>query len=379
MSATGVAVVFPEASRRGGVERVSWDVLAYFGPRRETTFVGASAPAGLPTGVRMIAAGGGGRLPAALEPLRFRRETTRRTRELDDTRIVSMGVAGPPTDVVWVHSVHRAWLRLGRPVPVGHLSVPARARYLMPRHLALLALERQCFALAHPRTLICTSPREVADLVDLYGVDPASTSVVPNSFDPALFNVDRRHELRSTVRERLGVANEEIAVFFVANELHRKGFAQLLRATSMLDDSRLSIHVLGRTSLGSYRPLIQELRLGDRVHHHGPTEDVGWWYAGADLLVLPTQYEPFGLVIIEALAAGVPVVTTRVAGAAEAVRPGETGLLQEDPYDVAELAQLIEWAVQSDLARWSAAAAASVAAYTRDVVMARVDALLFPR
>ena len=69
----------------------------------------------------------------------------------------------------------------------------------------------------------------------------------------------------------------------------------------------------------------------DRVRWNGPQPDIAPWYAAADLLVLPTRYEPFGNVIVEALACGLPVITTALAGASSAVVPGVNGLLQQDP------------------------------------------------
>jgi UDP-glucose:(heptosyl)LPS alpha-1,3-glucosyltransferase len=84
------------------------------------------------------------------------------------------------------------------------------------------------------------------------------------------------------------------------------------------------------------------------------------------------------MVIVEALASGVPVITTRVAGASEAVQHGVTGLIQEDPYDVAELASLIRTAIAADLETWGARAATSVEVYRRDHVMPRVEEILLP-
>jgi UDP-glucose:(heptosyl)LPS alpha-1,3-glucosyltransferase len=170
--------------------------------------------------------------------------------------------------------------------------------------------------------------------------------------------------------------DDGIAVAFVANELHRKGLAQLLRAVANLGDARITINIVGKAPPTAYAPMIERLRLTGRVRYHGLTNDVGWWYSGADLLVLPTQYEPFGLVIVEALASGVPVITTRLAGASTAIRHGQTGLIQEDPLDVDELTSLLAHAVSTDLRSWGRTAAASVDGYRRDVVLGRVEEIL---
>lgn len=290
---------------------------------------------------------------------------------------VSMGAVTPPTEVLWVHSVHRAWLEAARTVRVGRLTVPAATRFAMPRHRVLLAMESEYFRTARPRRILCTSDREVADLARYYGIDPGLTTVVPNPFDPVRFNRGRRERERSASRQELDASPDDRVLLFVANELHRKGLAQLLEAMAVVGDRALHLHTVGRAPLDPFRALIERLGLVGRVHEHGPSADVGRQLAGADLLVLPTQYEPFGLVIIEALATGVPVLTSRLAGAAAAVRPGRTGLLLDDPYDVEELAALLAEASAADLEHWGREASTSVDGYRRDHVLGQVESLLF--
>jgi UDP-glucose:(heptosyl)LPS alpha-1,3-glucosyltransferase len=355
---------------------VAWDLMDHLAGRHRIAFIGEAIPDGLPEGVEFLPVRRRRRLPHALAPVEFRRAAAERLRASSPHTSLSLGTVSPVTDVLWVQSVHRAWLRVARGVPVGPAVAPGRLRYAMPRHLALLAIERAYFR-HPPRTIICTSLREVTDLADLYDVDPTTATVIPNPYDPQLFNFERRTIDRGAARLRMGASAGEIALLFVANELHRKGFAQLLSALAIAADDRLTVHVIGRTAPSGYRRMIQRLGLEGRVRYHGPTNDVGWWLAGADLLVLPTQYEPFGLVIIEALASGVPVITTRLAGAAEAVQNGATGLLQNDPADPSELAGLIERATSADLEEWGRIAAGSVGEYRRDRVLARVERILF--
>jgi UDP-glucose:(heptosyl)LPS alpha-1,3-glucosyltransferase len=247
----------------------------------------------------------------------------------------------------------------------------------MPRHRMLLAMESQYFRHGHPRHILCTSEREVDDLARLYQVDPAVATVVPNPFDPERFNAERRTRDRTDARRDLGIAHDDLAMVFIANELHRKGLGQTLEAMARTGDPRMTLHVVGKAGLGPYQATIRRLGLDHRVRYHGPTGDVGWYLAAADLMVLPTQYEPFGLVIVEALASGVPVITSRLAGASVAVRHGRTGLILEDPYDVEELAGLLTTAGLVDLEAWGQEAASSVAPYRRNHVMGQVERILF--
>jgi UDP-glucose:(heptosyl)LPS alpha-1,3-glucosyltransferase len=357
---------------------MTWDVLDFLARRHRVAFVGNRAPDGLPAGVCFIDAPQRRLLPSSFAPLAFRRSAAHGLRTCSAQVTLGLGAITPPTDVVWVHSVHRAWLKAARRIRTRRMALPAQVRYLMPRHLVLLAMERAYFTRFRPRAIICTSLREVHALAELYDVDSSMTVVVPDHFDPRLFNLERRTKYRTAAREQLGVRDEDVAIVFVANELHRKGFGETLTALAGVDDSRVSLHVIGRAAPTPYAPIIERLGLAQRVHYHGPTNDVGWWYAGADLLVLPTQYEPFGLVIIEALASGVPVITTRLAGAADAVQHGSTGLIQEDPYDIAELASLITTALEADLDAWGRKASASVEEYRLDRVLPRVERVLFP-
>ena len=73
----------------------------------------------------------------------------------------------------------------------------------------------------------------------------------------------------------------------IANELHRKGLAQLLEALALTGDPRLTLHVVGKAGLGPFRPTIERLGLAGRVHYHGPSDDVSRQLAAADLMVLP--------------------------------------------------------------------------------------------
>jgi UDP-glucose:(heptosyl)LPS alpha-1,3-glucosyltransferase len=376
VSGPEVAVVFPQLHRRGGIERVCWDLLDYLGARHATAWVGTFAPEGTPAGVRMVPVGGS-LDPGPLGMLRRRTRTATVLATLAPEVTVTMGSVVPPGDVLWVPSVHRAWLDAARTIQAGPVRIPAQVRFLMPRHRVLLAMESQYFRRSRARHVLCMSSGEVEHLVHYYDVDPAVCTVVPNPFDPQLFNPQRRALHRDEVRHQLGIEEHELALMLVANELHRKGLSQTLEALALADNHDMTLHVVGKAGLTPFRPLIERLGLQGRVHYHGPSGDVGWQLAAADLMVLPTQYEPFGLVIIEALASGVPVLTTRLAGASDAVHPGSNGLILEDPYDVEELAALLDQAASADLAAWGREAAGSVDRYRRDRVLRSVDEIIF--
>lgn len=365
-----VVVVFPSAHQRGGVERIAWDLLHYLAEQgRSVGFVGQELGPGVDPRIVHVPVVLGRGLPG---PFAFRRAAAARLAELAPAHTISLGANCPPGDVYLVQSIHRSFLRSARTVPLAGRDVPAGVRYLMPRHQVLLALESSYFRSRRPRAVLCCSQREANDVATLYGTAPSLLHVVPNGFDPAVFR-PQPAEVRTATRAAMGAAPDDVVLLLMANELHRKGFGPLVQAVAQLGDPRLRVAVVGRADLGPYAGELARLGLTDRVAWHGPTSDAAAWYAGADALVLPTQYEPFGLVIVEALATGLPVLTTRLAGGSVAVQPGVNGLLQIDPYDVAELAGLLCQALNGGTrARWAAAAPGSVDHFRQSVVFGQV-------
>jgi UDP-glucose:(heptosyl)LPS alpha-1,3-glucosyltransferase len=179
------------------------------------------------------------------------------------------------------------------------------------------------------------------DLTRLYGVAPALLATVHNGFDPAEFAPERRATERAEARAQWGLDDTAVVLCMVANELPRKGYDVLLRAAAEVGDDRLHVLLAGTADPAGYDRLVDDLGLARRVHYIGRQSDVGRVHSAADAFVLPTKYEAFCLAIVEALASGLPVVTTSVPGAGDAVVEGVNGLLQKDPEDHHELAGLL--------------------------------------
>jgi glycosyltransferase involved in cell wall biosynthesis len=347
-----VAFVFPGCHRSGGVERVVRELARCMATSYDVTFVGDRFDPDGMNGVTFLPVTG--RRPMAVPAsISFRRRAAAVLERHAFDLTIGFGVECPPPDVAIVGSVHRAWLARSGPVHTAIGDVPAWMRIAMPRHLALLALERSYFSSSRVRAVLATSPATAEELTAIYAVPTDRVDVMPNGYDPDEFNPYTRVRLRNRRRNQLGLT-DEIVLLFVANELHRKGFATLIDAVAATDDHRFRIEMVGGASPATYASRIDELGLSDRVHWNGPQRDLAAWYAAGDLLVLPSKYEPFGNVIIEALACGLPVITAASAGAASAVTAGVNGLVQHDPDDADELARLLEAAVEDHhFATWS--------------------------
>jgi UDP-glucose:(heptosyl)LPS alpha-1,3-glucosyltransferase len=278
--------------------------------------------------------------------------------------VISFGVGDVDADILWVNSLHRAWLERRDVSSFDRLRSSPLRRYL-PRHQVLLAMERRYFTRPRHSLAIVVADRVAADLERLYGFPRERTVTVHNGFDPDEFNPALSSAHRSDIRAELGIPTDAIVLLLAANELARKGLPVLLEAVAMVDDSRLHVLVVGRTRPTAYMRRVRDLGMSECFHYGGSRSDMGAIYAASDMLVLPTRYEAFCIAVVEALASGLPVITTDVPGAGDLVVEDVNGRLQRDPADAGELAALLKAATYDHQYRdWAARAAASVEDHT---------------
>lgn len=373
-----VALSFPGCHRRGGVERVLVECLNFLAVRGHETHAFAAEwdRAVLRPEVHchdvpdraLLAAG---------RVERFRRESARAIARLRPDVTGSFGVAAAPGSVVWMQSVHAAWMDISRRTRTFRERLRQR---LNPFHPLILRAERRMLTGREYRRLIALTPEVRDDLVRFYGVPVGDVDVLPNGFSRAEFNLTNRVRDREPTRARLGIPADARVLVFVANEAERKGLPQLLRVVAGLREPSLHVLAVGRFDPAPSAALAASLGLNGRVHFPGASAQVARYYAAADLFVLPTQYEAWGLVIIEAMACGLPVLTSRLAGAAVAVAEGRTGQLLDDPRDEVEIAAKLRLLLEPSGSTADSADAAeisrSVESYEWSQVLTRYEALL---
>jgi len=311
--------------------------------------------------------------PRALRQVTFRRAAASALQALELDVTVSYGAECPPGDIQVVGSLHAAWLRRASPAVVRGYTVPGWIRRVAPQHIVRLYLERSYFR-SPPIALVPCAQAVADDIRSVYGLIAERTIVIPNGFDPNQFSPDRRWQLRERIRSNLGYTSEQIVILMVANEWQRKGLAVLLDALHLLDRADLRLLLVGRRDPSAFSQRMRRLGLEEAVHYMGSSNDVAEAHAAADVFVLPTQYEAFALSIVEALASGLPTLTTDVPGAGDLISSGKNGLLLRDPYDADGLAELLSDMLDPDvLEQLSGEAPHSVANYTWERLMTEFE------
>lgn len=210
-----------------------------------------------------------------------------------------------------------------------------------PRRFRTAAVWLEGFLARQCRQVVCVSQDDWFQGLDCGVLQGASSRVIPNGIDLGRFKSDP--EARARLRDAAGIAPNAPVIGFCGRLTHQKAPELFMLAAhtvlSRCPDARFLM--LGD---GPERPrlegLAQALGLAPRFHFLGEQHDVPAWLAALDCFVLPSRWEGLPIVLLEAMAAGVPVVATAVNGSRELVRHGETGLLVP-PDHLAELSAAI--------------------------------------
>jgi UDP-glucose:(heptosyl)LPS alpha-1,3-glucosyltransferase len=368
-----IGLSFPGCHRRGGVERVVFECAQFLSQRGHEVSVFANEYEGVKN-VRFCPVKSGAE-PSFLKGAGYFLRCTRQASSADISVLGTHGAVCPTGGVHWVQSVHKAWLARSRMFR-RRFSMSRLKQSINPLHPVLLNLEEQHFRNRAYRRLIATTPEIRRDLHDLYGVPEADVDIIPNGFSPSEFNPYRRMVLRAEMRRRLGLCADEIALLFAANELERKGYHTVISALRALRPTPFRLIVVGRPSIKTVQKQAAAVGVKDLVIACGSTNEIAHYHAAADAFVLPTQYEAFSLAILEALGSGLPVITSNVPGARDAIQPGKNGLLLQDPNDPEELAEALRQTTQSRLREMSEAAPDTVINYQWPRVLTRYESVL---
>jgi UDP-glucose:(heptosyl)LPS alpha-1,3-glucosyltransferase len=332
-----IALSNPDVGLGGGVERVITEAANRLTRMAHDVSVYASRiEAGvLDPAVRVAHVG----VPARLDAytgLGFRRRCAAMLATERPDVHGAFSVLSPLGGVFWVPSVHRVAydFLLARRSPGGRWAVR-----LHPYHRVRLWLERRMYEAGGAAGLWAQTPEVRSEILRCYP-RTSDVGVLPLGYDDATFDAPRRAQLREQARRTYGYMPEDRVFLFLANELERKGFDVVLAAAARMPD----VKILGAGRRAPSRQSIERAGVGSRLRWAGHVSDVALLHAAADALVLPTRYEPWGLVIVEALGSGLPVVTSRLAGAASVVRDGRTGRLLDDPENVDDVVDAMRWA-----------------------------------
>ncbi|MGA2031786.1 MAG: glycosyltransferase family 4 protein [Thermoguttaceae bacterium] len=224
--------------------------------------------------------------------------------------------------------------------------------------------------------LVALSQGVADDFRRFHQVASGQIRLIHNGVDTGHFSPERAAACRAAIRRQLGLDERSLLALIVAQNFRLKGLPTLLRALARLTARRLPIHgvVVGGKRLGPWRRFAARLGLQRTTTFVGPVDDPLPYYGAADCYVHPTLYDTCSLVVLEAAACGLPVVTTRYNGISELLANGVEGWIVADPTDAAELAERIATLLEPRLRLEMGAAARRLA--TQHTFQQNVDQIL---
>lgn len=227
------------------------------------------------------------------------------------------------------------------------------------RYRATGRLERQLLSRDPAPWVIAISSYVRDQLITHYGLNGERVIEVFNGVDPVVMDDATRSQLRADTRHQFGLGDGDYVALCIAHNFKLKGVGPAIDALARLragntavssegragrrrSAERTYLLVVGRDNPRPYARRAARRKVGDRIIFAGPTQRIPAFLAAADVLVHPTYYDPCSRVALEAMTAGLPVITTKYNGAAERVTCGHEGYVLDDPADVDGLAQAID-------------------------------------
>jgi UDP-glucose:(heptosyl)LPS alpha-1,3-glucosyltransferase len=193
--------------------------------------------------------------------------------------------------------------------------------------------------------IIAISDMVKQDIMRWYQVPEERITVVYNGVDIERFHPSNR-QYREEVRRRHGIRGDDLVLLFVSNNFRMKGLGFLIKALAEIKKENappFKLLVLGRDRQDSYLGLARNVGIFEEVMFAGSTDEPEKYYGASDLLAHPTFYDACSLTVLEALASGLPVITSSFNGACGIISQGEDGLIIEDLRDEKGLREAIRF------------------------------------
>jgi len=255
--------------------------------------------------------------------------------------VYSPGINCPDADAIVVHVVFHELLRHVReslrlrstPFRSWPATIHRNLYYRLIMFLEVLIYRKPKLQLAAVSKLTARELSQTAQRDDI--------TVIPNAVDGAKFNLDERLRRRTEARAAFHFQDSDFVLLLIGNGWKNKGLHTLLEALGILRFSTLKLLVVGRDDQTPFQMQLRKLQIVSQVIFVQPSADVLRFYAAADAYSGPSLHDSFALPPLEAMASGLPVITSAQNGGSQIITDGVDGFILNDPVDSTRLAEII--------------------------------------
>ncbi len=231
---------------------------------------------------------------------------------------------------------HAEWLEIRSKIEPFYKNLSFK---IDPLHISLLSLEKRLFS--DTKLIVANSKMVKNQIIKHYAVPEERIITIYNGVDLNRFTPENKNILRKDVRKDFSLSEDLKIILFVGSGFERKGLRTLIDSVALIKSEDIKVLVIGKSNTGKYKELAERHRISDRVVFLEPQRGIERFYAAADIFVLPTLYDPFSNATLEAMASGLPVITTKNNGVAELIENGNEGFVLDKLSDSGELADKI--------------------------------------
>lgn len=333
-----IAIITHKIIRNDGQGRVNFEVAKAAAARCKKVYLISAEVAPeilmLPN-VRWIKVTHGPFPTAILRNLWFSFGSSSALRRIRDPKLLVVtngAVTLSRSDINAAHFVHSGWLKSE------YNEFVFSVKGIYQRFYTYLNSKLERMAFGRSESIVAVSSRIFGELIQI-NIDKGRVHVVHNGVDEEEFKPG------ASDRIKLGLPDNKVIVLFVGDiATDRKNLGLVMRAA--IDLPEVHLVVVGDDRKTPFVAEAQRLGIASRVQFMGFRRDVGDLMRASDIFVLPSRYEPWGLVVVEAMATGLPVIVSKNVGAAEIIKDGE-GIVLEDPNNVEQLNQALRRLVSS--------------------------------
>jgi len=221
---------------------------------------------------------------------------------------------------------------------------------LSPRYATYLALEEAVFAPASGTDILLISEMEKSKYIQYYETPEGRFHSLPPGISTDRLIQDKASEIRRSVRSEFGIGDDEIMLLMVGSSFKTKGLDRSLSALAGLPEGirkRSKLFVIGEGNSTPFQKIALRLNIAHHMQFLGGRDDVPRFMAGADLLLHPAYTENTGTVLLEAMAAGLPVIATDICGYAFHVKKADAGMLIPSPFQQDAFNRMLEHMIAS--------------------------------
>lgn len=230
---------------------------------------------------------------------------------------------------------HKEWLKIRRSVE-GKLK--GFSFTINPLHRTILGIEKCIYK--KTGIIVANSEMVKKQIQEHYNVPEFRLRVIYNGVDIKRFSPENQSRWRLEIRKKYSILKNTRLIIFVGSDYERKGLRILINSLVGTDEST-KLMVIGRGNIKKFKDIAKSHKLANKIFFLGPQTEIEKFYSASDLFVLPTLYDPFSNATLEAMASGLPVITTNTNGAAELIEPGNEGFVVSNMVSSSELSEKI--------------------------------------